>query len=178
MKTINAMGKEYTIYSVTGKVASSNKNMETRVSGSGGGYNGSGYSAPVNIRSTTTVHDQIFLVDNSGKEHSFQLQNFDLACREGNELSVFWAIKKGKQRGEHIAVHNKTTENSFFDTGAIRRMFKPSWIIPIVLTIFLLYIPGGGMGVFLAFLTWIAYVVFTIKLANDFKKNFDPGQMN
>jgi len=176
MRTINASGKEYTLYSVTGKVAASNKNMETRVSGGGGGgYHGSGYTSPVTITSTTTVHDQIFLIDESGKEHSFQLQNFDLACREGNELSVIWAIKKGKKTGEHIVVHNHSTEKTFFDTGAIRRMFRPPWFIPIILTVIFLFM-SSGTGIMLAIITWAVYIGYTINRANNFKANFSPIQ--
>lgn len=127
MKTITAGGKEYDLYSTTGKVEETGKNMETKVSGGGGGggmYRGYGGTAPVTIRSTTTIHDQIFLTDAAGAEHSFQLQDFNVACRTGNILTVLWAIKKGDKTGPYIAVYNHTTGNSFFDTASLNKIFR------------------------------------------------------
>lgn len=60
MQTIKLNGKDYDLQSTTGKVWGSGKNMETRVSGGGGGgytNRGTGYTAPVSITSKTIVHD-------------------------------------------------------------------------------------------------------------------------
>ena len=63
-----------------------------------------GGSAPTTISSTTVVHDQIFLTDSDGTEYTFQLQDFNVACREGNELTVIWSIKRGAQKGLRIVL--------------------------------------------------------------------------
>jgi hypothetical protein len=127
MTTISTPGKEYNLYTVTGKVMETGKNMETRIHGSGGGgatYRGYGGTAPISISSTTVVHDQIFLIDDKGQEHSFQLQGFNVACRADNILSVIWAIKKGAKTGPYIAVVNETTGKQFFDDKALQTMFR------------------------------------------------------
>lgn len=131
MKLLSAGGKEYELHSITGKVLETGKNLETKVHGGGGGgatYGGYGGTAPVSIRSTTIVHDQIFLTDEQGNEHSFQLQGFNVACREANLLSVVWAIKKGARQGPYIAVINKTTNCNFFEDKTLQSMFRyPVW---------------------------------------------------
>ncbi len=126
MKTIQVRGKEYTLYSFTGQVVGTSKNLETTVSGGGGGGSG-GSSAPVSISSITTVHDQFFLTDNSGKERAFQLNDFDLACREGHKLTVVWTIKKGEERGPYIAVRNHTTGQTFYGESQITTICNPQW---------------------------------------------------
>lgn len=102
--TIKAGGKKYHLHTETGKVVNSSKTTSTSVSG-GGNYA---------VNSFSTINDQIFLVDKTGKEHSLQLTDFDVACREGNVLTVIWAIPKGKDRGQYVALRNHTTEQTFF----------------------------------------------------------------
>src|ERR1700749_2767716 len=99
MEALQVGGRTYELHHTTGTVQEAGKNMETRVSGSGGGgasFGGYGGTEPGNIRSQPIVHDQLFLIDSNGNEHAFQLQDFNLACRAGQEVSVIWAIKKGK----------------------------------------------------------------------------------
>lgn len=127
MKPIQVGGREYTLHYTTGTVEETGKNMETRVSGGGGGgitYGGYGGTAPVSIYSQTVVHDQLFVTDANGKEHSFQLQDFNLACRAGHKISVIWAIKKGKQTGKYICVVNHTTNNNFYNEKALKNVFR------------------------------------------------------
>jgi len=66
--------------------------METKVSGSGGGgttFRGTGGNSNVHITSKTVVHDQIFLEGLNCREYSFQLSDFNVACREGNRKDFF-----------------------------------------------------------------------------------------
>lgn len=123
MKKLEASGKIYNLYWINGIVVNQGKYATTHVSGSGGGSGQ--YQAPVNISSSTTVHNDIFLTDNSGKEHSIQLSGFDVACREGNELSVIWAIKEGLNTGPYIAVLNHTTSQYYENKTALAGMFRP-----------------------------------------------------
>lgn len=124
-QTIRIGNKDVTIYSFTGKVASSSKNMETKVSGGGGGgysYKGTGGTAPVRITSTTIVHDQLFLVNREGNETALQLQGFDLACRESNIVTAMWAIKEGSETGPYFAVLNHSTNSKFAKDSAIKQI--------------------------------------------------------
>jgi len=130
MHEIRINGKLLEVHSVMGKVVGASKHLETKVHGSGGGggtYNGSGFTAPVHISSTTTTHDQIFLVDGSGTEHALRLQNWDLACRESHEMIATWIKKKGAQQGPYVAIRNITTGSTDYDDKALAKLARPWW---------------------------------------------------
>ncbi|GAB2488662.1 hypothetical protein [Algoriphagus taiwanensis] len=121
----------FELYSFSGMVEESGKNMETKVSGGGGGgatYQGTGGTAPVTITSRTIVHDQVFLVNKEGKEKSFQLQDFHLAARKGNQLTVFWGIKSGDKTGYYFAVKNHSTDEEFYRDDLLRKYFIKWWL--------------------------------------------------
>jgi hypothetical protein len=150
MKKITAGAKQYDLYWTFGKVEETGKNLETKVSGSGGGgatFKGYGGTAPVSITSTTTVHDQIFLVDNSGNEHAYQLQDMNVACRTSNQLSVIWAIKEGQKTGPYIAVFNHTTNQPFFQDKALSGMFRRNGWLVLAAVLVALYL-GTYSGIF------------------------------
>jgi hypothetical protein len=151
MENFSIFGKEIQLYTYTGIVAESGKNMETRVSGGGGGgysYNGTGSTAPVRITSHTVVHDQIFMIGPDGNEKSFQLQDFNVACRKENKLTVIWGIKKGKQTGPYIIVRNHTTGETFYNDPAISKLFSNPLLLlaAIIAGIFLAYNLYSSVG--------------------------------
>ncbi len=124
-QTIKAGKRSFNIYHFTGKVASATKNMETKVSGSGGGggsYQGTGYNAPVRITSTTIVHDQLFIVDKEGQEQALQLQGFNLACREGNIVTASWAVQEGAEEGPYFAITNHSTNQQFINEAVVKKI--------------------------------------------------------
>src|SRR5665213_651954 len=109
MKQVTINARNYDFTNITGRVEEASKNLETIVRGGGGGgatYGGTGYVAPVSITSTTVVHDQIFLIDNQGNEHSFQLQGMNIACRQGNELTITSATLQGRNSVHYVATTN------------------------------------------------------------------------
>jgi hypothetical protein len=123
----------------TGTVADHGAMATTHVSSSGGGgylQNGTGYVAPARVTSTTVIHDSIFLVDQSGRERSFQLQNFNVACRTGNEMTIVWVIRSGEKDGPYLAVRNHTTGEPYIATKAtFGRVFADgSWklVVPAI----------------------------------------------
>ncbi|MBO2011637.1 hypothetical protein [Hymenobacter negativus] len=133
-KTIIVNDQSYRLDTVTGTVLAASKSMETKVQGSasgGGGrlHNGSGSMRDVNLtmNSTTVVHDQFFLQDAAGKEHAFQLQGFNVACREGNVLDVVTAFAPGAQRGPYVMVYNNATQMRFYNDQAIKQLCSPSF---------------------------------------------------
>lgn len=174
MKTITAGGKQYELYWTYGRVEESGKNMETKVSGGGGGgatFGGYGGTAPVNIRSHTVVHDQIFLTDPKGNEHAFQLQGMNVACRSGNQLSVLWAVEAGQKKGPYIAVYNHTTSQSFFEKMALNKMFRRNgWYVLAAMAACLI------LGRFINLLYWgilllpIAWIIEGTMAAKKFRE--------
>jgi len=157
MKTIIVNGKSIELHAITGTVLSSNKHLETRVSSSGGGNNTS-----VSVTSRTIVHDQFFLQDSTGREHSFQLHGFDIACREGNTLSVILAIKDGKSQGLYVSVINHTTGKTSFNEDSLKRYATPNfWKLGgIFLAVAILgYIIGSGFCFVLVLLAFMGLLL-------------------
>ncbi|HVU58250.1 MAG TPA: hypothetical protein VHD83_24485 [Puia sp.] len=179
MRTINTCNKEYELYWVTGQVLESGKNMETRVHGSGGGSYGNGYTAPVNVSSTTIVHDQLFVMDKQGKEHAFQLQDFHLACRDGNEVTVLWAIRKGKKTGPYFVVHNRTTSQTFYQEKVMGKIFSYALIYPIGISILCLFLwnilPFAFLWLIAPFVIWF---ILRKKEISHFKSTTDFTSFN
>ena len=132
MKSISLILKTIQLTPVKGTVLDASKNMETKVSGSGGGgasFRGTGATRSVRITSKTTVHDQIFLKDASGQEHSYQLTDFNLACREGNEISVIEASKPNGKYSYPVSVINHSTNKIYYNSQALRRFAKPNILL-------------------------------------------------
>ncbi|MFT3824520.1 MAG: hypothetical protein QM731_11390 [Chitinophagaceae bacterium] len=179
--TITGGGKQHTLHHINGKVMQSGKNMETIVSGGGGGgysYKGTGGSAPVSISSRTVVHDQLFLVDETGKEHAFQLQDFNVAAREGNDLTVIWAIKQGKDSGPYIVVHNKTVGQTFYNDSSLNKVFfYPIWY-PLLATLLIFWLGGSVFSsmsfTFLLLIgIWVAWFYMGKTEVKKFKQQTD-----
>lgn len=125
MAQLKAGGRTYDLRWVTGKVVGQGKHVETHVSGSGSGGGSSNVPFDISISSSTTVHNDIFLTDANGKEHSFQLSGFDIACREGHDLTVMWATGGSNPKGRYIVVINHTTSQQYFDRKAVEGLFMP-----------------------------------------------------
>lgn len=112
MRSFNpSSASAFELHSLSGIEEESGKKLETHVSGGAGGatYQGTSGTAPVTITSKTVIHEQLFLTIKEGKEQSLQLQDFDLACRKENEVTVYWGIKQGKTDGYYLAVKNHST---------------------------------------------------------------------
>jgi len=144
LKDISIGGKDFEIYFEIGTVLKESKRSETKVSGGGGSVSSVGghTSGTVSeVVSHTTVYDNIIIADKTGKEHSYQFSDFDLVCREGNELAVVWAYRKGENKGgNYLMVMNNSTNKTFFDELAISQMlrFKISgyrFIVAVLLTL-------------------------------------------
>jgi hypothetical protein len=183
MKTLTIDSKPIELYWFTGSVVGASKNLETRVTGGGGGGQ-NGYSAPVSIRSTTTVHDQLFLVDRSGTERAFQLSNFDVACRESHNVSVVWAMKKGAKEGPYILVHNHTTGDASFKNDKLRALLLPStalyWAITLLATLLAIWISNGyGFLILAGIIVWsmIHYRKKIRARIEAFHASFKPAEL-
>jgi hypothetical protein len=187
MKTLGLYGRTFEIHTQSGKVVGQSSSTTTQVSGGGSNYAGDRVNP---VRSSTTVRNDIFLADRDGKEHHYSLTNFNVACREGHELSVLWAIRQGKQNGPYFLVVNHTTSEQFWssDASLFKAFFQkwyhsPIFIIPTVLFMFLLF-PffcfSFGIGIFLALI--MGGVLFVIMLRtgygrmNRLKADFKPQE--
>ncbi len=128
LKDISIGSKNFEIYYEVGTVLKESKRSETKVSGGGGSIStvGGHTSGSVSeVVAHTTVYDDIIIADKTGKEHSYQFSDFDLVCREGNELGVVWAYRKGENKdGHYVMVINNSTNKKFFDQIAIEQIWR------------------------------------------------------
>lgn len=172
MKTLKINGTEYTFQPTTGKVLSTNKNLETKVSGHGGGggtFRGTGFTNSVKITSKTTVHDQIFIEDSNGTEHAYQLQDFDVSCREGNQLTILAAFKLNKNSGYNFAAINHTTRKTFYSEKNLQKIASPNiflflGIFVVTLFIFAKIFSGSALIIgLILFLSMLIYYIVRMK---------------
>lgn len=177
MKTLKINGSEYRFEPVSGKVLSTNKNLETKVSGHGGGggtFRGTGFNRPVKITSKTTVHDQIFIEDKAGIEHSYELQDFDISCREGNLLTIIAAFKEGNNSGYNFAAINHTTKKTFFSEVNLQKIASPNiWLFIgiFVVALFLIIKILADAALVLGFILFLGMLIFYIvKMKQNVRK--------
>ncbi|MBS1626222.1 MAG: hypothetical protein JST83_19530 [Bacteroidetes bacterium] len=133
--------KDYTVYTMSGTVVDADKISSTQVYSTGGSYNSAtGTYSPASVHSSTTIHDQIFLIDDKGREHSVQLYNWDVAARTSNVMTVIWAVEDGKESGQYIAVLNHTTRKKYTNDVVLRSILRPAlgWTYPILIVVLLL----------------------------------------
>lgn len=128
MLEVSYLGVPIKVYSFTGTVVDSNKQRETKVTGSGGGggvYQGTGAVAPISIQSSTTVHDQFFLIDETGKEISVRLQNWDVSLRTEHTVQVVWAIPGKASEGPYVAVNNHNLNDLSWNDAQLKTVVSP-----------------------------------------------------
>ncbi len=126
--TVDVDGKKTVLWYFTGKVLSSKKQKETQISSR---TLGTQNNPQVHVSSTTVDHHELFLIDDQGKEDSFQLVDFDFPCREGQTLTLVWAVPEGASRGPFIHEHNhNTSESHQVAPNNIADYFKkPGWMV-------------------------------------------------
>jgi hypothetical protein len=156
--TIDVDGKKTTLWYFTGKVLSSKKQKETQISSRSLGTQN---NPQVHVTSTTVDHHELFLIDDQGKEDSFQLVDFDFPCREGQTLTLVWAIPEGADRGPYICAHNHNTGEShrIAPNSIADRWRKPGWMVwGIGLVLVIVTIPI--LSVFCLFSVLISFFYF------------------
>lgn len=184
---IQSRGRNIVIEGFTGKVVEHGKDREVKVSGSGGGgYSsyGSGYTNPVSIRSETTIHDSIFLINKNGEERDFQFKNYDIAVRKDHIVTVLYCYEEGmNNKAQVFAACNNSLKKDFVDRKTVREISywgsdsnrsKLGCLFVFALMILGIYFcfkwPILGLAVF-GFIGYKAYESY--KLANDFEKKIE-----
>lgn len=146
MPDISINNKTYEHHHFRGTVVGATKQLETKVSGGGGGgssYQGTGYTAPVTISSTTVTHDMVHLADEEGSEHALRLQNWDLSVRETHLLTAVWLIRKGRKKGPYVAIHNHTLNETDYEESTLAKLHRPLWALLLSLAMLLVPVSGG-----------------------------------
>lgn len=122
-------GKELEVYAFTGTVVDQQSRSETHVSGGGGGgyvAGGTGYSASAPVSSTTIRHQNLFLVDEEGKEELFEFTNFTITCRPGQRISLVGASKEGAPDNTVLG-YNHDVNMIYYRESGIDKLCFPGW---------------------------------------------------
>lgn len=127
-----ALGRDYHVHARTGVVESTETRSETEVTGniSGGGGNtsgGTGYSNPVSgqVRSTTTRFQNIFLKDEDGDDHTIELVDFLVPCKEEQKLTFFIVKSKNNLTGPYFRAYNHNTREHYENAKAVSSEMFP-----------------------------------------------------
>lgn len=114
MTTIKLKLKSFKFKVYTGRVLHLDKGKSSTISGS---YN--------DIRTTTTAHDTLYLIDENGQERSYELTGLNIAAREGHTMSVIWAAKENANTGYYVKAFNHTTNQHFVADDLIKTLLMP-----------------------------------------------------
>lgn len=183
MLEVSYFGVPIKVYSFTGQVVDSNKHLETKVTGSGGGgamYQGNGAIAPVSIQSSTTVHDQFFLVNEDGKEISVKLQNWDVSLRSQHTLQVIWAIPGKATTGPYVTIKNHNLNELSWSQQQLKAVVSPCLLkhalIGIGAAIVLGYLLSSfGTFIIVGIMTYIYFMIRRNILAQDLRKKIEAA---
>lgn len=134
-KDVVLYGKTYTFCDFTGQLMDISKQRETHISGSGGGgatWDGYGTTAPINIQSSTTLHEDLYLMNDSGQEKHFKMRNWDITGRIGHTMQVVWVIAPRRKTGPYVAVYNHSLDmvhwaNNQMHKLAVAHYFFQKW---------------------------------------------------
>lgn len=131
------LGVDYTVHDRTGTIEGTETRAETEVTGSvsgGGGYSsgGTGYTAPVSgsVQSKTTRYQNIYLKDLDGDEHTIDLVDFLVPCKDGHKVTFFIAKSQGRNAGPYFHAYNHNTRQHYACDKALRsELFPTRWVM-------------------------------------------------
>lgn len=123
-------GNKLNFYTLTGRVISASKNLESRihhssqVSSSGSIHEG--YTPPmhhsVSVNSETIEHQEIFIQDEHGRQHAINIHNWGVSCVEGNVLTFVTGEVVGKGDSRYLHIANHTTRRNYRPEVLIQHM--------------------------------------------------------
>lgn len=170
--------KTYTVCDFWGEAVDVSKQLETKVTGSGGGgstWDGYGHTRPVEIHSTTTVHDDLYLLNANGQEKHFALTDWRISARIGHTMQVLWLIAENEQTGPYVAVYNKNLNQCFWKNDALQELanahYRKQFWGSLLAVAVLAYVVGSFWLLFLGGIgTWIYWSKQKQVLVAEFKK--------
>ncbi|VTU42650.1 MULTISPECIES: hypothetical protein [unclassified Variovorax] len=142
-KLIGPSGKAAWTCQVTGEVLHSERAFETLVSSRGGGGSvgpSGGYVAPPRITSESVEHQDLFVRDDAGVEHSFSWNSWSLPVRPGNRVSVMWGGPEGSSSGTYLFASNLDTGESREDPKGFRSFVRRGGLVADVIWMKTIYV--------------------------------------
>jgi len=123
-------GKTLNFYTLTGRVISANRSLESRIHHSSQvSSNGSireGYTPPmhhsVSVNSETIDHQEIFIEDEQGQQHAINIHNWSVSCAGGNVLTFVTGEAVGRGESLYLQITNHTTRRDYRPEILIQHM--------------------------------------------------------
>lgn len=181
-RSFTIKGKTYEIGSFEGTVLESSRQRETKVTGSGGGgatWDGYGGTAPVNIKSETTIHDEFFLLNEDGVEKDFHLTNWDVPLRAGHFVQVIWLFPPKSSTGWHVVLNNKNLNKLEWNHTMINDIAKKhyrshlwrGYFLVIILWAFAIQLIGKFIKIDAGAITYVPLLLIAVYLIYRYMTN-------
>ena len=74
-------------------------------------------------RRPMALHDELMVRDLEGREHVLRLDDFQVAARRGDEVTVVWTTSRDAEHGPFIVVRNHTSADTYYDEEALLRLY-------------------------------------------------------
>ena len=174
--TVMVDGKQVTLYHFTGKVTSTKKDREQVISSH---TVGTGNNRQTQVSSTTVEHHEFFLADANGKEKSVQLVNFDFPLREGQTLSIVWAMPEDSERGPYIHARNHSTDEvSQIHPNNIADYFRKPWWMILAVAAGLIVATAWLLSVLSMFMILVSFFYFRSRSRKAAKGLLNSPELN
>lgn len=129
------------VISISGEVIEINRSNQTHLHASGGGayassstsYGGhtrvTAHTSPVSVTSSTSVHDDVYLLTDTGEEVFLQLVNWENAgIRKGHHIQVIWldnlVNNQTKIPTPYAIVNNRSLNKVLYDNEGLAEGLK------------------------------------------------------
>lgn len=147
----NLVGQTVTaeVISISGEVIEINRSNQTRLHASGGGAYASSHNghssasvSPISVSSTNSVHDDVYILTESGEEVFIQLVNWENAgIRKGHHIQALWlkgtVDNKKPFSSPYLAVNNRSLNKVLYNEAGIYTLLSSSSIIKTILVAFM-----------------------------------------
>lgn len=126
------------VHSLSGQVIAINRSNQTHLHASGGGayasVNQHGHASarvsPVNITSSTSVHDDVYILTESGEEVFVQLVNWENAgIRQGHHIQLIWlniTSYNPPKPTPYVIVNNRSLNKVLYNYEALGNVVRPT----------------------------------------------------
>lgn len=126
------------VISLAGEVIEINRSNQTHLYASGGGAyasssggHASASVSPISVSSTNSVHDDVYILTDTGEEIFFQLVNWEAAgIRKGHHIQAIWLRvtieDKGSFSTPYVIVNNRSLGKVLYNEAKLLDVVKPS----------------------------------------------------
>lgn len=141
------------VISISGEVIEINRSNQTHLHASGGSAHASAsthygghtrvtaHTSPVSVSSSTSVHDDVYLLTETGEEVFIQLVNWENAgIRKGHQIQVIWlnySFSNGKKYATpYVIVNNRNLNKILYNNDKLSLGFQATSTIKVIIAAF------------------------------------------